>query len=76
VRHTAKEKKARIIHNVNGHYDEEPLPLREIEKGAAPDEQLYANDVIYIPFSLAKNIVLGTGAIVASASSALIYAGR
>lgn len=76
VRHTAKEKKARIIHNVNGHYDEQPLPLREIEKGEAPDEQLYANDVIYIPFSLAKNIVLGTSAIVASASSALIYAGR
>ena len=76
VRHTAKVKKARVIHNVNGHLDEEPLPLREIEKGEAPDEFLHADDVIYIPFSLAKNIVLGTSAIVASASSALIYAGR
>jgi polysaccharide export outer membrane protein len=76
VNHTAKEKKARVIHNVNGHYDEELLPLREIEKGEAPDQPLHADDVIYVPFSLAKNIVLGTSAIVASASSALIYAGR
>lgn len=76
LNHTAKEKKARVIHNVNGHYDDKPLPLREIEKGEAPDELLHANDVIYVPFSLAKNIILGTSAIVASASSALIYAGR
>jgi polysaccharide export outer membrane protein len=76
VNYTAKVKKARVIHNVNGHFDEEPLALRKIENGEAPDEPLHANDVIYVPFSLAKNIILGTGAIVASASSALIYAGR
>lgn len=76
VNRTANEKKARVIHNVNGEYDEEPLPLRKIEKGEAPDELLQANDVIYVPFSLAKNIVMGTSSIVASASSALIYAGR
>lgn len=76
VNRTANEKKARVIHNANGEYEEEPLPLREIEKGDAPDELLTANDVIYIPFSLAKNIVMGTSAIMASASSALIYAGR
>ncbi|MFZ0662714.1 MAG: polysaccharide biosynthesis/export family protein [Acidobacteriaceae bacterium] len=76
VNRTANEKRARVIHNVNGAYDEEPLPLREIEKGDAPDELLQANDVIYIPFSLAKNIVMGSSSIVASASAALIYAGR
>ena len=76
VNRTANEKQARVIHNVNGEYDEEPLPLKKIEKGEAPDELLQPNDVIYIPFSLAKNIVMGTSAIMASASSALIYAGR
>lgn len=76
VNRTANEKQARVIHNVNGEIDEEPLPLRKIEKGEAPDELLQPNDVIYIPFSLAKNIVMGTSAIMASASSALIYAGR
>jgi polysaccharide biosynthesis/export protein len=76
VNRTANEKKARVIHNMNGEFDAEELPLREIEKGEAPDELLQANDVIYIPFSFAKNMVLGTSAIMASASSALIYAGR
>jgi polysaccharide export outer membrane protein len=76
VNRTANEKQARVIHNVNGEYDEEPLPLRNIEKGDAPDELLQANDVIYVPFSFAKNIVMGTSSIMASASSALIYAGR
>ncbi len=73
--HTANRKKARIIHNFNGAFDAEELPLRQIEKGEAPDELLHANDVIYIPFSFAKHLVMGTTAIVASASSALIYAG-
>jgi polysaccharide export outer membrane protein len=76
VNRTANEKKARVIHNVNGEYSEELLPLRKIEKGEAPDELLQANDVIYVPFSFVKNIVMGTSSIMASASSALIYAGR
>lgn len=76
VNRTANEKQARVIHNVNGQYDEEDLPLREIERGEAPDELLQANDVIYIPFSFAKNVVLGTSSIVASTTSALIYAGH
>jgi polysaccharide biosynthesis/export protein len=76
VNRTANEKQARVIHNVNGEYNEEDLPLREIEKGEAPDELLHANDVIYIPFSFAKNVVLGTSSIMASTTSALIYAGH
>ena len=73
---TANEKQARVIHNVNGQFDEHDLPLREIEKGEAPDEPLQANDVIYIPFSFAKNVVMGTSTIMASTTSALIYAGH
>lgn len=76
VNRTANEKQARVIHNVNGQYDEQDLPLREIESGEAPDELLQANDVIYIPFSFAKNVVMGTSSIVASTTSALIYAGH
>ena len=76
VNRTADEKRARVIHNYNGQYDEEDLPLREIERGESPDELLRANDVIYIPFSFAKNVVMGTSAIMASTTSALIYAGH
>lgn len=54
--------------------DEEDLPLREIERGEAPDRLLQPNDVIYIPFSFAKNMVMGTSSIVAATTSALIYA--
>lgn len=73
---TAAEGRARILHNNNGQYEERDLPLKDIERGEAPDELLVADDVIFIPFSFGKNIAIGTSAIVTSASSALIYAGR
>ncbi|WP_446743785.1 polysaccharide biosynthesis/export family protein [Silvibacterium acidisoli] len=76
VNKTAAESRARILHNNNGQYEERDLPLKEIERGEAPDELLVADDVIFIPFSFGKNIAIGTSAIVTSASSALIYAGR
>jgi polysaccharide biosynthesis/export protein len=76
VNRTGSEAHARLIHNTNGKFEERELPLKEIEQGTAPDELLQADDVIYIPFSFGKNVLLGTNSIVAATSSALIYAGR
>jgi polysaccharide export outer membrane protein len=76
VNRTASEGRARLIHNSNGKFDERELPLKEIEQGTAPDELLQADDVIYIPFSFGKNMLMGTNSIIAATSSALIYAGR
>ena len=76
VDRTASEGRARIIHNTNGKFEERDLPLKEIEQGTAPDQLLEADDVIYIPFSFGKNVLMGTNSIVAATSSALIYAGR
>lgn len=76
VNKTASVARARLIHNTNGQYRERDLPLKDIEEGKAPDELLQADDVIFIPFSFGKNILLGTNSIVAATSSALIYAGR
>jgi polysaccharide biosynthesis/export protein len=76
VNRTASEAHARLIHNTNGKFQERELPLTEIEAGTAPDELLEADDVIYIPFSFGKNVLMGTNSIVAATSSALIYAGR
>ena len=76
VNRTASEARARLIHNTNGKFEERDLPLKEIEQGTAPDQLLEADDVIYIPFSFGKNLLLGTNSIVAATSSALIYAGR
>jgi polysaccharide export outer membrane protein len=45
-----------------------------MERGHAPDVPLLANDILYVPFSLVKNISLGIADITAAASSALIYA--
>jgi len=76
VNKTASEGHARLIHNSNGQFRERDLPLKDIEQGKAPDELLQADDVIYIPFSFGKNVVMATNSIVASTSSALIYAGH
>ena len=76
VNRTGSVARARLIHNTNGKFEERDLPLKEIEQGTAPDELLQADDVIYIPFSFGRNILMGTNSIVAATSSALIYAGR
>ncbi len=71
---TAAEGNARLIRKVNGVTTEVPLQLKAIEHGKLPDLALENDDVIYIPFSLGKNLTLGASSIAASASSALIYA--
>ena len=76
VNRTAKEDATRLIRKVNGKYQEQQVSLQEIEKGKKPDMQLEADDVLYVPFSMAKNVVLGASGIVSSASSAAIYAAR
>jgi polysaccharide export outer membrane protein len=45
-----------------------------MERGRDPDVPLQANDILYVPFSLVKNISLGIAEITAAASSAVIYA--
>ncbi|MBV8631919.1 MAG: polysaccharide biosynthesis/export family protein [Silvibacterium sp.] len=76
VNKTASEAHVRLIHNSNGQFRERDLPLKDIEHGKVPDELLQANDVIYVPLSFGKNIMMATNSIVASTSSALIYAGH
>ena len=76
VMKTASEQNTRLLHRVNGNVMEQKLPLKEMEQGKKPDMQLQANDVIYVPFSMAKNVALGATSIVASASSAAVYAVR
>jgi polysaccharide export outer membrane protein len=73
---TAKEDETRLIRKENGNFREQIVPLKEIEKGKKPDMQLEADDVLYIPFSMARNVVLGASSILSSTSSAAIYAVR
>lgn len=73
---TAKEGSTRLIRKVNGNLQEQTVPLSDIERGRKPDMQLEANDVLYVPFSMAKNITMGAAGIVSSTGSAAIYAAR
>ena len=76
VNRTAKEGATRLLRKVNGSYQEQLVSLREMERGEKPDIQLEADDVLYVPFSMAKNVVLGASGIVSSTSAAAIYAAR
>jgi len=71
---TASEKRVRLVRNLDGLTQSVDLPLRDMERGRQPDVPLQANDILYVPFSLAKNVSLGIASITAAASSALIYA--
>jgi polysaccharide biosynthesis/export protein len=71
---TASEKHIRLVRNVDGITQSIILPLREMERGREPDVPLQANDILYVPFSFARNLSLGITEITAAAGSALIYA--
>jgi polysaccharide export outer membrane protein len=73
---TAKEDATRLIRKVNGSYQESTVPLHDIERGKKADIQLEADDVLYLPFSMARNVVLGASSILSTTSSAAIYAAR
>jgi len=70
---TASEKRVRLVRNIDGMSQSVDLPLRDMERGRSADVPLRANDILYVPFSLAKNVSLGIANITAAASSALIY---
>jgi len=50
-----------------------PLQLRAIQNGKKEDVALQPDDVIYVPFSYARNFVMQSNAIIAAATSAIIY---
>jgi polysaccharide biosynthesis/export protein len=73
---TASETHVRLVRNRDGQFEEQQIPLKEMERGTAPDLLLQPNDVLFVPFNFGKHIFMGSSSIVASASSALIYAGH
>jgi polysaccharide export outer membrane protein len=62
-----------IRKQADGSHVEIPLQLSAMEKGKQPDIQLQADDILYIPFSYARNIAVGAGSLVGATSSAAIY---
>ncbi len=71
---TAAESSARLLRTDNGKMSETPLHLKAVQRGQSPDVALQNDDIVFVPFSLGKNLALGASSIAASASSAIIYA--
>ena len=57
-----------------GQYQELPIQLSRMQQGKLPDMPMNAEDILYVPFSYLRNIAVGSSGIVASATSATIYA--
>jgi polysaccharide export outer membrane protein len=64
---------ARLMRKNGAVYQQTPLDLNKLQKGKEPDLPLQANDVIFVPFSYAKNFVINGSSVAASVASAAIY---
>jgi polysaccharide export outer membrane protein len=67
--------KTRLIHRAeDGTFKEVDVNFSRIQKGKDPDIVLQPQDVVYVPFSYLRNVAASASGIVASATSATIYA--
>jgi len=74
VARTAKQGHAKLLRKDATGYHETQLSLGEIQKGKQQDIALAAGDVLYVPFSYAKNVaVSGSAGIISSLGSAAVY---
>src|SRR5271156_3587419 len=71
--HTAAVGKSRLVRKTPTGVQEIDLPVGAMQKGKTPDIALLPDDVVYVPFSFMRNIVVNGQGILASATSAAIY---
>jgi len=65
---------ARLIRKLpDGKFDDIHLPLGDMQDGKKPDLTLQAGDILYVPFSFAKNALLGISGLIIGASDAAVY---
>jgi polysaccharide export outer membrane protein len=70
---TAKLGRTRLIRKAD--HSETEISLGDIQKGKRPDFAMAPGDILYVPFSYAKNLIISSSAgIVGAASAASIYA--
>jgi polysaccharide export outer membrane protein len=76
VTRAAKQGRAHLIRNKpGGGFVDTELSVGDIQKGKQPDLALLPGDVLYLPFSFARNLATtGAASIAASATGAAIYA--
>ncbi len=76
VTKAAKQGHAHLIRKKpGGGYTDTELSVGDIQKGKHPDLALLPGDVLYLPFSYARNLVTtGSGGIAAATAAAAVYA--
>jgi polysaccharide export outer membrane protein len=67
---TSAVKNLMIFRKTDGQYQKLPVNLDKIVKGKQPDLPLEAQDVVWVPFSYARNIVVNGASIISALSSA------
>jgi polysaccharide export outer membrane protein len=73
--HSAVPSHARLIRKDGATgYTDKPLQLSAMQKGKQSDLPLQPGDIVYVPFSYLRNLAVQSSGIVASATSASIYA--
>jgi polysaccharide biosynthesis/export protein len=72
--HSAAIGKSKLVRKTPTGIKEIDLPLGAMQKGKQQDIALMPDDVIYVPFSLLRNVVVNSQSILASATSAVVYA--
>ena len=70
---TAAPSHARLLRKTDSGYVEMHLPLSDMQKGKVADMPMRADDIIYVPFSYARNLVVNSSSIIATAGSAAVY---
>ena len=71
---TSAPSRARLIRKTPNGVTETALHLDEIEKGKREDIELRADDIVYVPFSMMKNLAVNSASIAASTAGAAMYA--
>lgn len=70
---TAKLNHARLIRKID--HSETQISLGDIQKGKQPDIAMAPGDILFVPFSYAKNLVIASSAgILGAAGTAAVYA--
>jgi len=70
---TAKLNHARLIRKVD--HTETQIALGDIQKGKRPDFAMAPGDILFVPFSYAKNLVIASSAgVLGAAGTAAVYA--
>jgi polysaccharide export outer membrane protein len=73
---TAKQSHARLLRTeANGTHSDRQLSVGDLQKGKTPDFALMPGDVLYVPFSFARNTVAmgGAAGVASSVAGAAVY---